>query len=178
MRRTQRNMYSYQADGYQEPPYEEDMQEAYGEEPVYEDDQLYGQEQPYEEAPYTEDAQGPELVSTSQAINLTCTFAAFSGLFALFLYIADQRSDAVRRISVQSIALTSVFVCVSVVLWIVGTLFRIIPFLGIVIAIIFWLLFAALLVATVFLKIQMMLHAYRGLSYQLPIIGGYVRRFE
>ena len=181
MRRAQRNMYSqasYQAHGYQEPPYEEDAQEATGGEPAYDEDQPYEQEQPYEEPAYGEAAQGPELVSTSQAINLTCTLAAFSGLFALFLYVADRRSDAVRRICVQSVALTGGFLCVSVVLWIVGTLFRIIPFLGIIIAVIFWILFAALLLATVFLKVQMMLNAYRGLSYQLPVIGGYVRRFE
>ena len=117
-------------------------------------------------------------MSTSQAVNLTCTLAAFSGLFAFFLYVADRRSDAVRRISVQSIALTGGFLSVSVVLLIVGTLLRIIPFLGIVIAVIFWLLFAALLLATIYLKVQMALHAYRGLAYELPVIGGYVRRFE
>ena len=175
MRRAQRNMNSqtsYQAYGRQEPPYEEEAQEAYEEE-SYEEDQPYGEQQPYEE-----ETQGPELVSTSQAVNLTCTLAAFSGLFALFLYVADRRSDAVRRIAVQSVALTGVFFCASVVLWIVGTLFRFIPFLGIIIAVIFWLLFAALLMITVFLKVQMMLNAYKGLSYQLPVIGAYVRRFE
>ncbi len=180
MRRAQRNMNSqtsYQAYVRQEPPYEEEAQEAYEEDQPYGEQQPY-EEQPYEEPPYGEEAQGPELVSTSQAVNLTCTLAAFSGLFALFLYVADRRSDAVRRIAVQSVALTGVFFCASVVLWIVGTLFRFIPFLGIIIAVIFWLLFAALLMITVFLKVQMMLNAYKGLSYQLPVIGAYVRRFE
>ncbi len=186
MRRTQRNTYSqtsYQAYGRQEPPYEEEPQEAYDQEP-YEEDQPYVEEQPsygeqpYEEPLYDQEPQEPELVSTSQAINLTCTLAAFSGLFAFFLYVADRRSDAVRRISVQSIALTGGFLSVSVVLLIVGTLFRIIPFLGIIISVIFWLLFAALLLATIYLKVQMALHAYRGHAYQLPVIGAYVRRFE
>jgi len=180
MRRTQRNINSqssYQANGYQEPPYEEESQGSYEEEP-YDEVQPYVEEQPYEEPPYEQEPQEPEVISTSQAVNLTCTLAAFSGLFAFFLYVADRRSEAVRRMAVQSIALTGGFLSVSVVLLIVGTLFRIIPFLGIIIAIIFWLLFAALLLATVYLKVQMMLNAYRGLSYQLPVIGGYVRRFE
>ena len=180
MRRAQRSVYSqpsYQAYGRQEPPYEEDPQEAYEENPSYAENQPYGEEQPYEE-PYYGEKQEPPVVSTSQAINLTCTLAAFSGLFAFFLYVADRRSDAVRRMSVQSIALTGGFLSVSVVLLIVGTLFRIIPFLGIIIAVIFWLLFAVLLLAAIYLKVQMMLHAYRGLSYQLPVIGSYVRRFE
>ena len=180
MRRTQRNINSqasYQANGYQDPPYEEEAQESYNEEP-YDEDQLNGEDQPYDGPLYEQEPQEPEVISTSQAVNLTCTLAAFSGLFAFFLYVADRRSDAVRRISVQSIALTGGFLSVSVVLLIVGTLFRIIPFLGIIIAVIFWLLFAALLLATVYLKVQMMLYAYRGFSYQLPVIGGYVRRFE
>lgn len=187
MRRTERNTYSqssYQANvRQQEPPYEEDPQEAYEEEPYeeeqpYEDEQPYAEEQPYGEPPYEQEQQEPEIISTSQAINLTCALAAFCGVLAFFLYVADRRSDAVRRISVQSIALTGGFLSVSVVLLIVGTLFSIIPFLGIVIAVIFWLLFAVLLLATIYLKVQMALHAYRGFSYQLPLIGGYVRRFE
>lgn len=187
MRRTERNAYSqsnYQAYGRpQDPPYEEDLQEAYGEEPYeeeppYEEEQPYGDQQPYDEQPYGEEQTEPEQVSTSQAINLTCTLAAFCGLFAFFLYVADRRSNAVRRISVQSIALTGGFLSVSVVLLIVGTLFRIIPFLGIVIAVIFWLLFAVLLLATIYLKVQMALHAYRGFAYELPVIGSYARRFE
>lgn len=193
MRRAERNNYSqstnqarspYQANGYQEPPYEEepqdmyDQEQPYGEEQPYEEAQPYGDEQSYGEPLYGEGSREPELVSTSQAINLTCTLAALSGLFALFLYAADQRSNAVRRMAVQSIALTGGFLCVSVVLWIVGTLFGFIPFLGIIIAVIFWLLFAALLLVTVYLKIQMMLNAYKGFAYQLPVIGGYVRRFE
>ena len=179
MRRMERNMYSsqvtYQTYGRQEPPYEEDEQSGYTEEPAY----PYEEGQPYEEEPlYEEAGPEPELVSTSQAINLTCTLAAFSGIFALFLYVADRRSEAVRRISVQSVALTGIFLCATIVLWILGTLFGIIPILGIIFAIIFWLLFAAVLLATAYLKVQMMLHAYRGFSYQLPLIGDYVRRFE
>ncbi len=179
MRRTERNMYSsqvtYQTYGRQEPPYEEDEQSAYNEDPGY----PYEEEQPYEEEPVYEEArQEPELVSTSQAINLTCTLAALSGFFAFFLYMADRRSEAVRRISVQSVALTGIFLSLSIVIWILGTLFGIIPILGIIFAIIFWLLFAVLLLAAVYLKVQMMLHAYRGLSYQLPVIGDYVRKFE
>lgn len=167
---------THQTYGRQEPPYEEEGQQEYSEDPAY----PYEEGQPYEEEPMYEEAAGnePELVSTSQAINLTCTLAALSGLFAFFLYVADRRSEAVRRISVQSVALTGIFLSAAVVLWILGTLFGIIPILGIIFAIIFWLLFAALLLATAYLKVQMMLNAYRGLSYQLPVIGDYVRRFE
>ena len=39
----------------------------------------------------------PEVISTSQAVNLTSTIASLSALFALFFCFADQRSRAVRR---------------------------------------------------------------------------------
>ena len=47
----------------------------------------------------------PEVISTSQAVNLTSTIASLSALFALFFCFADQRSRAVRRFSVQSVGL-------------------------------------------------------------------------
>ncbi len=157
----------------EQPPYEGEYEGEY-QQPAYEE---YGQEA-YEEPAYEEVPNEPEIVSTSQAINLTCTLAAVSGLFALFLYIADKRSIAVRRISVQSIALAGGYLCAAVVLWIVGTLLGLIPILGLMIVIIFWLLFFVLTMASIFFKIQMMLHAYRGEAYQLPLIGGHVRKFE
>lgn len=193
MRRAQRNTYQdpahdayrRQAPAYgaaeqeQEPPYPQEPEEEYGIEPPYEDQPLYEGEQSYWDAPATDQPPlEPEVISTSQAVNLTCTLAAFSGIFSFFLYIADRRSEAVRRTAVQSVALTGIFLCASVVLLIVGSLFRLIPFLGMVIAVIFWLLFAVLLLITIFLKVQMMLYAYRGLAWQLPVVGAYVRRFE
>ncbi len=200
MRRAQRNntyqdpafdVYRRQAPAYgspeeqQEQPYQEEPEEEYGTEPPYEEEQPYDGQPLYEGEQSYWDAQEadqpplePEVISTSQAVNLTCTLAAFSGIFAFFLYIADRRSEAVRRTAVQSVALTGIFLCASVVLLIVGSLFRLIPFLGVVIAVIFWLLFAVLLLIAIFLKVQMMLYAYRGLAWQLPAIGAYVRRFE
>lgn len=161
-----------------QPPYEEE-QAPYDDHAAYDQHPYYGEQPPYQQEPFYDQAPPePELVSTSQAINLTCTLAALSGLFALFLYIADKRSEAVRRISVQSIVLSGGFLGASLVLWLVGTILRVIPFLGVILMVIFWLLFCAVMLAVIYLKVQMMLKAYQGYAYQLPVIGERLRRFE
>ena len=166
-----------------QPPYDEpvpyDGHPPYGGQPSYNDQPYYGEQPPYQQEPFYKEAPSePELVSTSQAINLTCTLAALSGLFALFLYIADKRSEAVRRICVQSVVLTGGFLGASLVLWILGTLLSIIPFLGVILMVVFWLLFCALAILVIYLKVQMMLRAYQGYAYQLPIVGERLRKFE
>jgi uncharacterized membrane protein len=175
--------YDDQASYDGQAPYEEqvsyDGQPPYGGQPPYNDQQYYGGQPPYQQEPfYGEPPAEPELVSTSQAINLTCTLAALSGFFALFLYIADKRSEAVRRVCVQSIVLTGGFLGAALVLWIVGTILSIIPFLGVILMIVFWLLFCALAIVVIYLKVQMMLRAYQGYAYQLPIVGERLRKFE
>lgn len=121
---------------------------------------------------------GPEVVSTSQAINLTCTLAAVSSLFALFLYFNDERSRAVRRLSVQSMGLGAVYLAVGLGLLALGAVFGVIPLIGVIMGMIFWVCFMGVSLVVVFLKVQMMKHAYRGYAYQLPAIGRWLRRFE
>ena len=43
---------------------------------------------------YRPQQEEPEIISTSQAVNLTSTIASLSSLFALFFCFADQRSRA------------------------------------------------------------------------------------
>ena len=131
----------------------------------------------YKEVPRKKNRQG-EVVSTNQSINLTCTLAAFMGVFALFLYFADERSVAVRRVSVQSIALLIAEVAITLGLWVLGVIFSVIPILGTIMSIILWLAFIAMVVVAIFLKYQLMFNAYRGRAYVLPIVGEQIRRFE
>ena len=131
-----------------------------------------------EEPAWPHEKEPPELVSTSQAVNLTCTLAALSGLFALFLYFADQRSNAVRRVSVQSIGLSAAYLAAGIVIWLVSVTLGMIPFLGFVLKLIFDLIFIALTIVALAFKVRMMMWAYRGYAYQLPVAGRILRRFE
>jgi len=119
-----------------------------------------------------------ELVSTNQAINLTCTLAALSGLFALFLYFNDHRSRAVRKMSVQSIGLMAGYALSTVCLMACQAFFGLIPIVGVVMGVILWVALVALSLSVVYLKIQMMKQGYQGYAYQLPVIGGWIKRFE
>ena len=120
----------------------------------------------------------PEVISTSQAVNLTSTIASLSALFALFFCFADQRSRAVRRFSVQSVGLGAIHLLLGMVIWILCEILGWIPLVGSVLR---GLLLLVLIVATVIviiLRVRMALHAYRGEAHVLPVIGQPLRRFE
>ena len=120
----------------------------------------------------------PEVISTSQAVNLTSTIASLSALFALFFCFADQRSRAVRRLSVQSVGLGAIHLLLGMVIWILCEILGWIPLVGSVLR---GLLLLVLIVATVIviiLRVRMALHAYRGEAHVLPVIGQALRRFE
>lgn len=122
--------------------------------------------------------EGPEVISTSQAINLTCTLASMSLLFALFLCFADQRSRAVRRFSVQSVGLGVVHVALGMVIWILSLLLGWIPVLGAVLSLLLLVAFIAATVGVIVLRVRMMMSAYRGVAHVLPVFGESLRRFE
>ena len=131
----------------------------------------------FKEEPATSEAAG-ELVSTNQAVNLTCTLAALSALFALFLYFNDHRSRAVRRMSVQSMGLMAAYALMAAALIACQAFFGLIPIVGVVMGLILWITLVALSLGVVYLKVQMMKQGYQGYAYQLPVIGRWLRRFE
>lgn len=120
----------------------------------------------------------PGVISTSQAINLTGTLASLSTLFALFLCFADQRSRAVRRFSIQSVGLGAVHIAAGMVCWILSAVLGAIPVIGYVLYIILVVAFIAISLLIIVQRVRMMLHAYRGIAFVLPVIGQKLRRFE
>lgn len=149
---------------------------------------MYEETQPHEFSELMEDPYLPPeetqpempsgIISTSQAINLTCTLASLSALFALFLCFADQRSKAVRRFSIQSVGLGIIHIGLGLGCWLVSALLGWIPVLGYVLFILLALAFVAVSVFFLVLRVRMMLHAYRGEAYVLPVFGQKLRRFE
>ena len=79
---------------------------------------------------YRPQQEEPEIISTSQAVNLTSTIASLSALFALFFCFADQRSRAVRRFSVQSVGLGAIHLLLGMVIWILCEVLGWIPLIG------------------------------------------------
>lgn len=120
----------------------------------------------------------PEVISTSQAINLTSTIAACSTLAALFLCFADQRSRAVRRFSVQSVGLGVLHLAAGMLCWLLGAILGWIPIVGYLLYLLTLIVIFAVSALAVVLRVKLMLHAYRGEAYVLPAIGEALRRFE
>ena len=120
----------------------------------------------------------PEVISTSQAVNLTSTIASLSALFALFFCFADQRSRAVRRFSVQSVGLGAIHLLLGMVIWILCEILGWIPLVGSVLRGLLLLVLTVATVIVIILRVRMALHAYRGEAHVLPVIGQALRRFE
>ena len=118
------------------------------------------------------------IISTNLTINLICTLGAMSGPLGLFLYFADKRSQAVRRYAVQSSALFFVYVVVAILCYVLGALLGVIPILGGIFKTIFNLVWAAVTIVDIVARVKMMLHAYAGEAYVLPVIGEQARSFE
>ena len=179
-------------DGYdayaQEPDaqggYDEDGQGPYADETAYEaEEAVY--EQPVYEEPYApfgepepEPARRPVILSTNMTVNLTCTLASMLGVFGLFLCFADKRSHAVRGYAVQSTGLMALFLFASLLLWLLAAVLSWIPLLGWIFAAAVNAARVAAVCADIVLRVQMMLHAYRGEAYVLPVWGERLRAFE
>ncbi len=152
-------------------------------EPAY-DPHAYGQqeyedyEEPVRPARAPRAKPKPTVISTNATINLTSTIGAFSGLFGLFLYFADKKSRAVRRFAVQSAGLFCITAFVTIALALLAALFGFIPLIGLVLGGLIWVAVLALLSWSLYQRVQLMLHAYRGEAYVVPVIGRHFRQFE
>lgn len=165
---------------YAAPAYSNQPQEWEQEQPVYEarpmdqPDDPYA-EYPYEELPeepYAEEVpEEPEVMATNGTVKLTCTLAAFCSLLALFFAFADKRSRAIRHFAVQSLGIAGVHIMGAAALVLIGALLGAIPFIGFLISILCWLLYAALFILCVALRVRLMLAAYQGVRFVLPVIG-------
>lgn len=164
--------------------YEDSNEQQIPEEPYYDPHPTYEPPQLEETGQYQweiDDAMQPpppDVISTSQAINLTATLASMSTLFAIFLLFADQRSRAVRRFSVQSAGLGIIHIAIGVLCWLISTLLSLIPLLGYILVLIMTLLFLAVTAMVIIQRVRMMYHAYRGIAFTLPLIGEKLRKFE
>ena len=127
---------------------------------------------------YRPQQEEPEIISTSQAVNLTSTIASLSALFALFFCFADQRSRAVRRFSVQSVGLGAIHLLLGMVIWILCDVLGWIPLIGSVLRGLLLLVLTLATILVIVLRVRMALHAYRGEAHVLPVIGQALRRFE
>lgn len=144
-------------------------------EETFEDEPYYDME-PVEEEPYREPVS--EIIATNRMVLLTCTLAAMMPLFALFLFFAERKSRAIRHFSLQSIALSVCNIGFALALLLVNALLGVIPYIGFLVNLISWIMYICAAIVMLILRIRMMLFAWRGVRFVLPLFGRWVERFN
>lgn len=121
----------------------------------------------YEEEP-AEAPQPQNVLATNTGVRLACAMAAMMGLFALFLCWAEKESRVIRRFAVQSAALTVCHVVIIAGSLLLTALLGGIPFLGVLITLLCWLGYIAVLTLLIIARVRLMERAWHGLRYDLP----------
>lgn len=140
------------------------------EEPAYE---------PYEDEPWDEPQpqQAQEIIATNRMVLLTCTLESMMSLFALFLLFAEKKSRAIRTFAVQSVGLSVGHLAAGLALALVDALLGGIPFIGFLMNLVCLLAYIAAVIVALFLRVRMMLAAWHGVRFTLPVIGRRLERF-
>lgn len=118
-----------------------------------------------------------ETIATNTGIRLACAMSAMIGLFAIFLCWTEKESRVIRRFSVQSAALTIVHAAVIIIALAVSFLLGSVPYFGMMVTLVCWLAYIALLIVLVCLRVRLMEHAWHGWKYELPLLEKDLRRF-
>lgn len=124
-----------------------------------------------------EEPEQAQVLATNRTVMLCCTIAAMLSPFAAFLLYAEKNSRAIRHNSVQSAALGLVHIAGGLCCMLLGSLLSGVPGLGTMVAFICWFCYAVLLVTVTAIRLRLMLHAWRGLRYDLPLLGWLLERF-
>ena len=132
--------------------------------------------QPEQDEP-REEGEETQQLATNRTVMLCCTMAAMCGPFALFLLVAEKHSRAIRHNSVQSAALSVLHLLgIALCLGLDALLGRV-PVLGPWVDMICWFCYAAVLVSVITMRLKLMLRAWNGLRYDLPLLGWWLERY-
>ena len=121
--------------------------------------------------------EGQPLLATNTGVRLACTMAAMLSPFAVFLCWAERESRVIRRFAVQSTALLVFHLCGAVLLTIIGLVLGSIPYLGFLMSLLGWLIYIAVALASLFLRIKLMERAWYGRKFNLPLIERLISKF-
>lgn len=119
----------------------------------------------------------PHVIATNTGVRLACTLAAMMGLFGAFLAWTEKESRVIRRYAVQSASLTAVHLGMGMGLLLIGMLCGSVPYLGLLVSLICWLMYVAMLIILVYLRIKLMENAWHGRGYALPLLERMIRRY-
>lgn len=131
---------------------------------------------PQEPLPFLAERNQP-LLATNTGVRLACTMAAMISAFAVFLCWAEKESRVIRRFAVQSAALAVIHLCGAAVLGIISLIVGSVPYLGFLMRLLGWLIYIAVAIAVLYLRVKLMEHAWHGRRIDLPLVERLIRRF-
>lgn len=125
------------------------------------------------------DNQGQAAPCAEQlTINLICTITAMLSPLALFFVFAEKENKMIRHAAVQSVGLAAAHMSCGLLILLFGAVLGPVPILGFVTALACWLIYLSVLTSVLIARVRMMLHAWRGERYELPLLGTRLSRFE
>lgn len=140
------------------------------------EDALPSETPPQESLPFLME-RGQPLLATNTGVRLACTMAAMLSAFAIFLCWAEKESRVIRRFAVQSTALAIVHLCGAAVLGIVSLVVGSVPYFGFLMRLLGWLIYIAVAIVVLFLRVTLMERAWHGRRFDLPLLERLIRRF-
>ena len=117
------------------------------------------------------------LMATNTGVRLTCTMAAMLSPFAVFLCWAEKESRVIRRFAVQSAALAAVHLCGGVLLAIISILVGQVPYFGFLMMLMGWLVYVAVAVVVLAMRVKLMERAWHGRRFDLPLLERIIRKY-
>jgi len=117
-----------------------------------------------------------EPTSTGLAPNVAGALSYVLGpLTGILFLVLEKENRFVRFHAVQSIAVGLLLVVLSIAFSILSAMLAIVPILGWIIAIVAGLGFA---LVTFVLWVMLMLRAFRGREWEVPVVGRYARQYS
>ncbi len=117
------------------------------------------------------------LLATNTGVRLACTMAAMLSPFAIFLCWAEKESRVIRRFAVQSVALAALHLLGGVMLGVISLLVGSVPYFGFLMTLAGWLIYIAVALVVLFLRVKLMERAWRGRKFDLPLIERLMKRY-
>ena len=117
------------------------------------------------------------LLATNTGVRLACTMVAMLSPFALFLCWAEKESRVIRRFAVQSAALAILHLLGGAILGVISLLVGSIPYLGFLMRLLGWLIYTAVALVALLLRVKLMEHAWHGRRFHLPLMEKLTRKY-
>jgi len=121
--------------------------------------------------------EGQPLLATNTGVRLACTMAAMISLFAIFLCWAEKESKVIRRFAVQSAALAVIHLCGGALLGVISLLVGSVPYFGFLMTLLGWMIYVAIAVVVLYMRIKLMERAWHGRKFDLPLLECIIRKY-